>query len=180
MNTSAICKRFSSPVVLFVFVGAYLLTSYVMGLITNPITFDDFINVELSFNPQDAVAYYTDWTQRGIMSKYFWGLVWDFVYMIAYGGLLLSVLSFWVCKTSWKEFTKKVYLSLPVIAVIFDVLENVMEFVILAKFPQNVEGLVKISTTFSLIKWIFVGLSIFAVVLLGIRYIFVYLFGKKS
>ncbi len=104
----------------------------------------------------------------------------DMLYPYFYGSFLaLSVA--WFFKKTGNGNKRIAWLSLlPLLAALFDYLENVMEIILLVRFPDITAGMVSLASTFTLIKGLALMISILVLLLLILLYLARTLARKKS
>lgn len=85
----------------------------------------------------------------------------DMVYPLVYGGLLVAVLAL-LSRTSR-------LLWLPVVAVVFDYVENVGFLRAMATWPEPSNTVLSIATVANSVKWSAAAAALFAIVALGVR-----------
>ncbi len=153
------------------FLIAYIIAVIVMDLLLSPITTSDLVSAEISVAMEKT--YLASWYSQGIMENYLHGLLWDFVYMIAYGGLFFSLIVAQSCRAAVKITNLMVFMLFPVAAVGFDVLENLIEIVVVFKFPDVKDWVIVLSTVVSWLKWISILVTVGIILYLAVRRFFV-------
>ncbi len=100
-------------------------------------------------------------------------LTFDTAYPVVYTSLFM-VLIYLLVKRVWPMGEKLHLVALiPVFAFVFDLAENVSIVVLLISYPKELDTIARIASTFTSLKWIFVGINIaiFSGLLLAVLFI---------
>lgn len=119
-----------------------------------------------------AEAYGEEGRQSYVRARFTFDLVWPLVYTF----FLITALS-WVTRKAFAEGSHWLLANLvPLLAVLFDFLENLSTSVVMLRYPAQTSVLDGMATVFTMVKWIFVTLSfvlllasLMAVVLVRLR-----------
>ncbi len=156
------CEKFKSAKPILYSAIAYIIASIVMSLITSPyFNFKDFVEMEVFADK--AKLFYDQLYLTEFQKAYKLALIWDFPYMLAYGAFLFYTITYLACKKNPKLLSLA---FLPLAAVFADILENAMEFLIIAKYPQINDSMLMFRIADSNAKWMFVASSILLILFL--------------
>jgi len=168
MENKVLCTGFWSrtKTIIYFFV-AYVVAFLVMNLILDGISFAEV------FKSQIMLSYKQVFLERSLSShnkfNYLLGLLWDFPYMIAYGGLLIGLIIALGCRTGISISALTVFVIFPINAVLADAFENILEVIIVYKYPAVSGALLTFSVIVSIIKWTNVVISLVVILYLLVR-----------
>ena len=109
-----------------------------------------------------AEAYGEEGRQLYVKTRYTFDLVWPLVYTM----FLITGLS-WGTRKAFAVGSPWLLANLvPVLGAFFDYLENVSTSVVMFRYPAQTKVVDGIATVFTMMKWVFVGLS-FVLLLIG-------------
>ena len=83
----------------------------------------------------------------------------DILYPIIYGLLFISLILVLGNKLNISEKKLNLIIFIPLISIIFDIIENISNFYIISNLPQRI-GLASFSGFFTLIKWLSIFISL--------------------
>ncbi len=155
--------------VVFFFI-AYVVSVIIMALIVHGVTAADIFAAQVFVDAKKQ--FLSEYLANGSKAGYLAGLLWDFPYMAAYGGLLVSLIVALSCRAAIKVTTLTVFLLFPLIAVGADVFENILEVIIVYKFPDISDGFLEFAAIISWIKWLNVFVSAAIIIYLFVRRLF--------
>ena len=121
------------------------------------------LDTRFHYNHSEVLTLFDQMGEKGRAVNQFISGRLDMIYPLVYGGfltLLLLKLRRWQRASRWQFVV-----FLPVIAVCFDYLENFGVLSLISKFPAINEAQVQYVATMTSLKWIFVGLSILAILI---------------
>ena len=98
-------------------------------------------------------------------SKYFFMQIIDMFYPLVYGGLIASVI--------FKLSSKYYLVLLPVIAVFFDYIENIFLINANLSYPAINFSWLKFVTIITFVKWVFIYISVFVIILYFIKQVII-------
>jgi hypothetical protein len=90
----------------------------------------------------------------------------DVIFPLVYGFFLTVTVS-WVFARSFRPGVWRRLNVVPLLGVLFDLLENASTSLVMLRYPQPTQVIDKLAPAFSLVKWVFVGGS-FGLLLVGI------------
>ncbi|PHS39269.1 MAG: hypothetical protein COA91_06365 [Robiginitomaculum sp.] len=117
------------------------------------------LDLLFSYSPQQAYLHiesYGDLRGKAAMLS----LTFDTAYPIIYTSLFM-VLIYLLVKQVW-PMGRKVHLIalIPLFAFVFDLAENVNIVILLTSYPKQLDFIARMASTFTSLKWIFVGINI--------------------
>ncbi len=133
-------------------------------------------DTSLIYSPQDLIdqaeAYGEDGRQAYVYARW----TFDLAFPLVYGFFLITTIS-WLFARGFKPGSRWQLANLaPLLAVVFDLLENTATSIVMALFPEPANLAAWLAPIFTLIKWVFVYASfgllvvgLVAAVLAGIR-----------
>ncbi len=182
---SRMLKRYAKGwliVILFLVDAAFtfFLMPFINAFITRAST-NPAVPIDLMFfyTPQTVyaeIAGYGEYLRRFSLTV---NLTIDLVYPFVYT-LFFSLLITWLFKKGFTQNSEMQMLNVvPLIAMLFDLLQNLGVVIMLSIYPATPVNLAWGTTIFSMAKWVFVGMSIF-LVLIGIVAAVANQIGKKK
>ena len=107
-----------------------------------------------------AETYGPDGRQAYIQARFTFDLIWPLVYTF----FLLTALSYlgrlaFPAGSSWRLVN-----LLPLVGVLFDYLENIATSLVMARYPLATPVVAELAGVFTLLKWLFIGLSFLVLV----------------
>jgi hypothetical protein len=152
---------------------AVAMTSYERGLLES-------IDTNFSFDSSRIYPIVASYGEAGrayyIRQRWTFDLVWP----LLYGRPLYLMMNKFLFALNWKKLSFIKYL--PLLAILFDYLENIVFTILVLNYPVIFNFLPVIGVNFSLIKWILLFVSMLATLLISISFIYQYfkqLFYKK-
>ena len=142
------------------FISSY--TTEMIGVSESPDTNFSFNLIKL-YNIVDS--YQRDGRIFYITMRWTFDIVWPLVYTL----FLVSSIAYLSRETNCKLAIKPLYF--PLLAVLFDLLENINATIIMLLYPTRVDGFGYLLFTSSIIKWIAITISFVIVILLTVRLI---------
>jgi hypothetical protein len=131
----------------------------------------DSIDTNFSFNASTIYSIIKSYGDEGrifyIIQRWTFDLIWPIVYAIP---LYLTLIRFPI--SNWKY--------LPLSAMGFDYVENIIFTILVILFPTRIEWLASIGVLISLVKWITLSLSMVLAILLPLWFLIVKLFGSRK
>ena len=125
---------------------------------------------------QIAIDYGEDGRQAYVVTRW----TFDLIYPLVYTGFLVFGISWFTQKlTNWPDRWKLGNL-IPLLAGIFDFLENSMTSLVMILFPTRIEGVLILATTFTPIKWILVSGSFILYFIVGTAALFGWINSRKN
>ena len=121
---------------------------------------DAVLDKRFTYTPDEAYALLSAYGVAGRRRYARNALMLDVLFPLAYGMFLTLVglrVSLWLCMPS--GFLRHVSL-LPLLAVGFDYLENTSVVILAWKYPKRMAPLVRLSSTFTSLKWVTVAASV--------------------
>ncbi len=94
----------------------------------------------------------------------------DLMFPLIYGTFLLTTIAWAAGKLLRKNSRWRILVLIPLLAVIFDLLENTAASVVIGRYPQPSQLAAMVAPFFTLIKWLFVGSSFFLAITLPLLY----------
>lgn len=119
-------------------------------------TASDLYRIAEAYGPAGRSAY--------IRARITFDLIWPLVYL----AFLVTAIS-WLIKRvdlGWNRWGR--LNLLPVAATIFDFLENISAAIVMARYPRTTTVIDHLAGVFTLLKWIFIGASLIALLCLAI------------
>ena len=102
----------------------------------------------------------------------------DIILPVLYALFYLFILKFLVVKITKIRQVKYAFITLPVIAALFDYTENICMLFLIKQFPDINESLIKISSFATVMKWNILNICFFAGIILLFVYTGLVIFGK--
>ena len=93
-----------------------------------------------------------------ILMRWTFDLIWPLVYTLFFISIITNL------TTKMKKEKRIYFLSVPIIAVIFDLLENISASINVGIFPNQSIFLLRLLQIFSLFKWIFIFLTLLVII----------------
>ena len=135
------------------------------------------------YSPQSVsqkIAAYGDAGRRAYIRNRW---TFDLVYPFVYGIFLFSSISFSIRRLKWKILQKNIWAIIPLIAVLFDFMENSFVSILMYRYPVQMDSLTYGASIATQIKWLFayasVALAIIFPLLLGITALIDYMIRRK-
>ncbi len=143
-----------------------ILMFYILKDINKPHNYNPVVlDMNFSYSYLDVKNYFTAYTELDRI-KYLYMEIVDMFYPIVYSFLLLGLL--------YKLFKNKLIIIVPLVAALFDYIENIFLLYYNLYFPDILAETVRISSIFTSLKWLFILLSLF-ILIIGV---FIKLFKK--
>ncbi len=162
------CSFFGRKMPILLLWLLYAAAFMIMSLITSKyFSFEQFMHMQ--FSVENSLKFYEKFDFAGFKHSYFYGLIWDYPYMLTYTAALIYTMGYVMCKN---RLAKANYLFiLPFVGFLSDASENVLEFLIIKRFPTYSLRLVQLRVILSTMKWLFIGFSAVVIIFLAIRYL---------
>lgn len=128
---------------------------------------DEIFAFQLSFTPVRFSQILEGWGESVISGfrQWFWL---DYIYPVAYGGFLFSLtIHLWPKKSYQPSLIRHVVLTLPLLAMGLDVIENCLQFSLLLSYPSIPAWQVWWGSLAALIKWLCVGLLLMSLIVVS-------------
>jgi hypothetical protein len=81
----------------------------------------------------------------------------DLLFPMVYGAFLLFTIAWGMGKTTGEKNHKRLLVFIPLLAVLFDLLENTFAAFVIGRYPQPSGIIAMLAPFFTLFKWVFVG-----------------------
>lgn len=142
------------------FISSY--TTEIIGVSESPDTSFSFNLIKL-YNIVDS--YGNDGRMFYVIMRWTFDIVWPLVYSL----FLVSSIAYLSRETNCKLGLKPLYF--PLLAVLFDLLENINATIIMLLYPKRIDVFGYLLFTSSILKWMTIGISFVIVILFTIRLI---------
>ncbi len=156
---------------LALFGAIYVVSQVIIATIVDPLVPERMVGLQVTgFTPADYIAVFSAWEGEGVMTFYRAHLIFDDIHWVWYTVFLTVCLALSLDAAKLSD-RGNVVLVFPLIAGINDWFENGLQHVFLSApdFQMIIDPLPAISTTVSIIKWIFFIGSFLLIVLLQLR-----------
>ena len=125
----------------------------------------EVLDLQFSYSPERARSIISEYTEESRAFTARFNAIYDGLYPVAYTFLILIMMS-WLSRSLAAYGVRTGYLHLlPFIVMIADYSENTCIVMMMRKYPDFSDGLVRISSCFTAAKWSLLGLE--AVMVLG-------------
>lgn len=165
-------RRFlSHKGLLVLFGGIYVVSQVIIAVVVDPLVPERMVGLQVTgFTPEAYVAVFSAWEAEGVMAFYHGHLIFDDIHWVWYT-IFLSVCLALSLDAARLSDRWNVVLLFPLIAGINDWFENGLQHVFLSApgYQMIVDPLPAISTTASIVKWIFFIGSFLLIVLFQAR-----------
>ncbi len=118
------------------------------------------LDLMFGFTPQRAYEVLTAYGEEGRQTSLFMGSVIDSIYPLVYTVLNMLTISYLFQKLLPADSFRRLLNLTPIMAMVFDFLENNGIIRMIQSFPAQNESAAHLASTASMIKWIFAGISI--------------------
>ncbi len=118
---------------------------------------EQLYSIAEAYGPQGRDAY--------IRARFTFDVIWPLVYTF----FLLTVISYLGRQVFPADSSWQLANLLPLVGVLFDFLENFSTSLVMWRYPSETAVIAELAGVFTLLKWIFIGLSFF--VLLGLLFV---------
>ena len=152
-----------SLVIFVVFVATILPNEAAAGL-ANGLT--ESIDTSFSYTPTRLYEIISGYTYEVRMLYIYQRFTFDFIWPLVYGAFIILTSWYLIEKTNLKY--KKLRL-LPIIAVGFDLLENILVSLLMYSYPYQSYFLAIIASSFTTLKWLTLSLSFIIIMILFIN-----------
>ncbi len=156
----------SNKSLLALFGAVYLVSQVIIAVIIDPLLTERMVGLQVTgFTPADYRATFAAWEAEGLMPFYHAHLIFDDIHWVWYTIFLSVCLALSLDATHMSE-RWNIVLVFPLVAGINDWFENGLQHVFLSTpdYQMIIDPLPMISTTASIIKWIF---AIGSIILIG-------------
>jgi hypothetical protein len=156
-NLKAVRAFLSHKGMLLLFGAIYVVSQVIIATVVDPLGPERMVGLQVTgFAPADYIATFSAWKAEGVMDFYHTHLIFDDVHWIWYT-IFLSVALALSLDAARLPDRWNVILTFPLIAGINDWFENGLQHVFLNAdgYPMVIDPLPAISTTASIIKWVF-------------------------
>lgn len=124
-------------------------------------------DTSLVYTPQELLDLAASYGEAGRQAYLYARWTFDLAFPLVYGFFFITTLS-WLFARGFKPGSRWQLANLvPLIAVVFDLLENTATSIVMARFPQPASLAAWLAPLFTLVKWIFVYAS-FGLLLIGL------------
>lgn len=124
------------------------------------------IDTNFSFDPTMIYSIFTGYGESGRAFYLFQRWTFDFVWPMVYGFPIFFTLRLWLGKVNSSLI--KLFIYLPLVAMLLDYLENITFSVIVLLYPSQWMVLAYLGVLISLLKWISLGVSLMSVSVLSV------------
>lgn len=146
-------KTFGALLILYILFAVFVMS----GMTGDGALKHQPLDLLFSYTPQEAYALIESYGNfRGRYA--FMSMTADTIYPILYT-LLFMVLIMQLCKVFWPKDLKKQWIALvPLLAFVFDILENASIITMLRSYPERHDTIAQMSSLCTSLKWLSVGL----------------------
>jgi len=156
---------FVSIVTIIGFLIFILITTLIFSPINQTVPTYGILDFEFAWVPEQVLTIFAAWGASGMAAETL-AIYWDFLYIVGYGSFIFGAILLVTRRLEGKLQTIGLWMTLtPIIAGIFDVIENINLLVMLDKAPSFSSFVPLIASLTALIK--------FGVLILGIAFFFV-------
>lgn len=158
---------------LLVFSGIiFFFSQLIIILSLYPISFWDFLNLQLCFSRKYYLNVFALWQVHGIFDNYVRHLGFDFIHPFWYTAFLTGALSRSLDRLKAEAGFSWLLLA-PLAAGLFDVLENFLQIYFLQDPARHIsQNLAEISSLFSTLKWFLVFFTVYLILINAVRVYF--------
>ncbi|MCE9523935.1 MAG: hypothetical protein K8S25_16070 [Alphaproteobacteria bacterium] len=156
-NLKSVRAFLSHRGMLLLFGAIYLVSQIIIATVVGPLVPERMVGLQVTgFTPADYIATFSAWKAEGVMAFYHAHLIFDDAHWIWYS-IFLSVALALSLDAARLSDRWNVVLTFPLIAGINDWFENGLQHVFLSAdgYQMVIDPLPAISTTASIIKWVF-------------------------
>ena len=128
-------------------------------------------DLSLYYSPSDLYQMAESYGEEGrtayIQARATFDLIWPIIYT-----LFLTTAITWIFGRTFAAKSILKYANLvPIVAMMFDYLENLSTSIVMFRYPQYTPGIDALASIFTLLKWISVTASFLLVIIGGIAYV---------
>lgn len=150
---------------LVLFGGIYFVSQVIIAVTLEPLVTTRMVGLQVTgLTPADYLATFAAWEDEGVMGFYHGHLIFDDIHWVWYTIFLSAALAMSLDATHLSD-RWNVVLLFPLIAGVCDWFENGLQHMFLSggDYQMVIQPLTAISTTASIIKWIFAFAAIFLI-----------------
>ncbi len=182
VNVRLFLDRWATGRIILVLLGLFLLFTLVifplltsqLSLLSNGVS---LIDNEFSYTPEKAYQMITSYGPQGRPLYIAVTLTADLVYPLVYGLLLALAMVYFFRRAYAQNSVIQGAVYIPLAAMIADYLENICLVILLATFPNWLEGLAQAANVFTGLKW---GLLLTSILLVLVGIIARLVKGRRS
>jgi len=174
LRFSDLAYRLASPKNIVIFLALLLLLGGVViphyARQISPGPEQPLLDARFGFSPAEAYEALDAFGEEGRRTYLFFLAVFDSVYPLVYGGVLILLASFFLRPLIHPGNEFRIINLLAIDAVIFDYVENLGIIYMIRVFPSRADGVALLVSVAGMIKWVVVALALALIVIAAIRY----------
>ena len=114
-------------------------------------------DLSLFYSPADLYQIAEQYGQSGRQAYVRARFTFDLAFPLVYGAFLLFPSAWALGKMTNENNRRRLLVFIPLLAVLFDLLENAFAAIVISRYPQSSGIVAVLAPFFTLFKWIFVG-----------------------
>ncbi len=158
LNVRANLERWASGRIILILLGFFLLFTLVIfpmlaSRLTQLSNGVNLIDNEFSYTPEKVFQMVTSYGPQGRPLYVTITLTADLVYPLIYGSLMMLAMTFFYRSSFARDSIFQSWVYVPLAAMAADYLENICLVILLATYPNWIEGLAQAANIFTGLKW---------------------------
>ncbi len=158
LNVRANLERWATGRIILILLGLFLLfTLVIFPILTSRLTLlsngVNLIDNEFSYTPEKVFSMVTSYGAEGRPLYITITLTADLVYPLIYGLLMMEAMTFFYRSSFARDSVLQGWVYVPLAALAADYLENICLVILLATYPNWIEGLAQAANIFTGLKW---------------------------